>query len=103
MLGSDEMIPDKEKDLGRADTKLYEFSWITTGYSTTGKGKRNMLKISFFFDNGTEITTQMQCKFYGLNTATHLTWGTPLHKLEFICNCDITLGQTYSPNEIKFK
>lgn len=97
------MLPDKEKELGRADTMLYEFSWITTGYSTTGKGNRNMLKIGFYFDNGTEVTTQMQCKFYGLNSASHLTWGTPLHKIEFICNFDVTLGQTHSPKEIKFK
>lgn len=97
------MIPDKEKELGRVDTRLYEFSWITTGYSTTGKGKRSMLRIAFFFDNGAEVSTQMQCKFYGLNGASHLTWGTPLHKIEFICNFDIALGQSHSPVEIKFK
>ena len=103
VLGSDEMIPDKEKELGRTGTMLYEFAWITTGYSPTTKGKRNMLKIAFYFDNGTEVTTQMQCKFYGLNAASHVTWGTPLHKLEFICDFDISLGQSHTPKEIKFK
>jgi len=103
VLGSDEMIPDKEKELGKTDSRLYEFSWITTGYSTTGKGKRNMLKVGFYFDNGTEVTTQMQCKFYGLNSASHLTWGTPVHKIEFICNFDITQAQNHMPSEIRFK
>ena len=103
MLGSDELTADNEKDLGKTDTKLYEFSWITTGYSKTDKGQRSMLRITFFFDNGAEITTQVQCKFYGLSSASHLTWGTPLHKLELICNCDISLGQSFSPNEIKYK
>lgn len=102
-LGSDEMIPEKEKDLGRANTRLYEFSWITTGYLSTDKGKRNMLKVGFYFDNGTEVITQLQCKFYGLNSASHVTWGTPVHKIEFICNFDVALGQSYTPTEIKFK
>ena len=81
----------------------YEFSWITTGYAKTPKGKRNMLKVGFYFDNNTEVSTQMQCKFYNLNSASHLKWGTPISKLEFICNFDISRGQTHTPTEIKFK
>lgn len=64
MLGSDQMILDKE-DLGKADSRLYKFYWATTGYPMTSNGKRNMLKIFFVFDNCAEVSSQIQCKFYG--------------------------------------
>lgn len=102
VLGTDELTADKEK-LKDNGEMAYEFSWITTGYAKTPKGKRNMLKVGFYFDNNTEVSTQMQCKFYNLNSASHLKWGTPIGKLEFICNFDITRGQTHTPTEIKFK
>lgn len=79
VIGGDDIVPDKVNQ--KEEHTEYQFTWLTNGYTETAKGQRHELRFSFMFES-VEISTNFQVKFYPVQRATHLTWGTEIHKIE---------------------
>ena len=86
----------------------YKFTWFTSGYTTTQTGKRHELRFSFLFEYG-ELAASFQVKFYPIQSSSHLTWGTEIHRIELEGRGDFGGGggatgyASLAPTNISFK
>ena len=106
MIGGDENTPESSSK--KDDGTEYTFPWFTNGYSSTGSGRRSDLHFTFIFDS-LEIATDFQVKFYPIDGAAHLTWGTVIQRIELECRGKPHTGggaspfQNLAPTSITFK
>jgi len=106
-MGGVELSVDSCKSSDSGDE--YSLSWITGGYLPTKSGSRTDLAIVYHFDNG-QVTHKIQAKFYSPDKGSHLTWGTPVTKMELAVKGlnpvkpgDASPYQNLVPSKVQYK
>ena len=74
------MAHDSSKD--GDNSAEYQFSWLTSGFQPTKKGRRDEIVVIFKFENA-EVTSKLQVKLYSPEKGSHITWGTEVRRMEF--------------------
>lgn len=67
---------------------LYSFQWDTNQFEANKKRKRSMLQIIIQFQDNSKLELPLQIKFYPLDNADHLAWGTILNHVNYECQTD---------------
>ncbi|XP_054153840.1 CB1 cannabinoid receptor-interacting protein 1-like [Oppia nitens] len=88
--GSGVSVTDKSQENG---SSTYLFSWDSTKIDANKKKDRNKVQLLLQFQGGLTLVIPLQVKFYKSEDTQHLTWGTPLHHIDY--ECRVKPGQTY--------
>ena len=72
---------------------IYSFSWNTSKTDANKKKDRTKVQLLLQFQGGLTLIIPLQVKFYKPEDTQHLTWGTPLHQIDY--ECQIKPGATY--------
>ncbi|XP_074662383.1 CB1 cannabinoid receptor-interacting protein 1-like [Tubulanus polymorphus] len=67
------------------DKNAYTGSWNTIGMPPKKDGERYQMPVTIQIPEIGEFVTHLQCKLYRESDTEHVTWGQPLHWIEFDC------------------
>ncbi|KAI1280287.1 CB1 cannabinoid receptor-interacting protein 1 [Halotydeus destructor] len=71
----------------------YTFNWTSTKQDANKKKDRTKVPVLLQFQDGVSLVLPLQVKFYKVEDTQHVTWGTPLHQVDY--ECTIKGGATY--------
>lgn len=71
----------------------YCFTWSSTKIEPNKKKDRTKLPLLLQFQDGVSLSLPLQVKFYKEEDTQHVTWGTPLHQIDY--ECTLKPGATY--------
>lgn len=71
----------------------YCFTWSSTKIEPNKKKDRTKLPLLLQFQDGISLSLPLQVKFYKEEDTQHVTWGTPLHQIDY--ECTLKPGATY--------
>jgi len=88
--GTGVSVTDQSQENGGS---TYSFSWDSTKVDANKKKDRTKVQLLLQFQGGLTLVIPLQVKFYNKEDTQHLTWGTPLHHIDY--ECQVKAGQTY--------
>lgn len=71
----------------------YTFTWTSTKIDPNKKKDRTKIPLLLQFQDGLNLSLPLQVKFYRVEDTQHVTWGTPLHQIDY--DCQVKPGATY--------
>ncbi|RWS06020.1 CB1 cannabinoid receptor-interacting protein 1-like protein, partial [Dinothrombium tinctorium] len=76
-------VTDSSQD--ENDASKYLFSWSAVKVEANKKKKRTKVQLMLQFQGGLSLILPLQAKFYKMEDTQHLTWGNPLHQIDYDC------------------
>lgn len=91
MLGS--AVPVTDHSQQELSSSKYTFNWSSAAQDANKKKARTKVPLLFEFQDGLNLVLPLQIKFYRVEDTQHVTWGTPLHQIDY--ECQVKPNATY--------